>query len=127
MSWWAGVRGLDSRARALAEERERVRELRQGTDIAEITAQLDGMSWPVSIRQRAGIYEITGRSSLMQVHVARTVMGLLVSIPTANNCGFVPDDCRGRDIQYYCTMKNDVDAETVATAVRYLVERGMVA
>lgn len=127
---------MDARTMAVAAERERIRTLSRWRDVGETVATLPlpREEWPVRVRQLEGIYarpvnasiEISGRGSAMHVHVARTALGLLVAIPNTNTCGFVPEDCSGRDIQHYCRLKNGVDAETVAAGVRLLIDKGLV-
>ena len=119
---------MDARTMAVAAERERIRTLSRWRDVGETVATLPlpREEWPVRVRQLEGIYEVCGRGSAMHVHVARTALGLLVAIPNTNTCGFVPEDCSGRDIQHYCRLKNGVDAETVAAGVRLLIDKGLV-
>lgn len=116
------------RTMAMAAERERIRALSQWREVGETMARLTlpREEWPVRVRQREGIYEVCGRGSAMHLHVARTAFGLLVAITNTNTCGFVPEDCSGRDIQHYCRLKNGVDAETVAAGVQLLLDRGLV-
>ncbi|MCL6558544.1 MAG: hypothetical protein K6U74_07025 [Firmicutes bacterium] len=50
----------------------------------------------------------------------------MVSLPLERRCGHVPDDCSARDVMTYVGIENEVDAATLAAAIRYLAAEGFV-
>jgi hypothetical protein len=96
--------------------------------VATVMAARGKEKWPVCITLRAGEYfEVSGRSTSMDVYLAETYSGYLVSIPNFQRCGVVPGDCSLYDVQEYIGIDNKVDATTLAVALRYLIESGEIA
>ncbi len=97
--------------------------------IGTTLAKMGHTIWPVQIyEESSNLYKVTGRGSAMLVSVMDTPHGFLVSVPSfpSQRSGFVPADCQGWDIEEYLDLDNPVDAETVATAVRWLIQEGEV-
>ena len=95
--------------------------------MAALQAKMGHTVWPVEIYEESdNLFKVTGRGTAMLVSVMDTPHGFLVAVPTVRfNCsGFVPANCRGWDIEEYVNLDNPVDAETVAAAVRWLIEEG---
>ncbi|MEG6617464.1 hypothetical protein V6C27_13710 [Peptococcaceae bacterium 1198_IL3148] len=81
--------------------------------------------WEIRITKRADEYfEITGRMSSLTVYLTETNSGYLVSVPSEQRCGHVPADCNQYDIENYVGLENDIDATTLATGVRWLIQNG---
>ena len=95
----------------------------QGNTIA-ITATNNKTIWSVNIKAihdwRCGGYTITGRGTSLDTFLSRVSGGILVSLPDYRRCGIVPSDCNRFDIMNYIGLENEVDAATLAAAVREL-------
>lgn len=79
--------------------------------------------WPVTVKQRSGNqYEVSGRGTCFDLFMSEAAGGHLLSVPNFQRCGVVPADCTPGDIQRYVGITNKVDATTLATAVRYLLQ-----
>lgn len=90
-------------------------------------AALGSQRWDVKIERVAGEHlRISGKGSLMIVFLRQALSGLLVSIPSHNRCGLVPLDCKKGDIMNYCDFDNGADAATLAAAIRYLADNGLI-
>jgi len=115
----------DTRATARAAAIERIRRANIREPIATITAGKGRERWPVRITRRAGAcYEICGRSTRLDVYLAETNDGYLISVPNFHRCGLVPADCNTYDIMEYVRIENEIDAITLAAAVRHLIGGG---
>lgn len=102
---------------------KRMQLLSQIEDIATTTT----IAGPWVVRKIAGeYYEVSGRGSMMVVHLKSTISGILLSIPSHNRCGYVPATCQARDLMDYCDFRNKADANTLAAAVRYLATNNMI-
>ena len=84
--------------------------------------------WPVGIRLLISDdgFEVFGRGTSLQVYIFSSDHGYLVSVPTYNRAGYVPADCTAENIVEYVDLDNEVDATTLAAAVRWIVKAGMV-
>ncbi|UNC91660.1 hypothetical protein [Candidatus Contubernalis alkaliaceticus] len=97
--------------------------------IGTAQAKMGYTVWSVEIyEESSNLYRVAGRGTAMLVSVMDTPRGFLVSVPSSgfSRAGFVPADCQGWDIEEYLDFENPVDAETIATAVRWLIEEGEV-
>ncbi|MGI9861344.1 hypothetical protein SDD30_08165 [Moorella naiadis] len=113
--------------RVRAEALEHMRRANMKEHVATIMAARGKEKWPVRITLRAGEYfEVSGRSTRMDVYLAETNSGYLVSIPNFQRCGVVPGDCSLYDVQEFIGIDNKVDATTLAVALRYLIDNGKV-
>ncbi len=93
--------------------------------LANITAGSEGDSWPVRVEARANEYfTASGRMSGINFYLSETTGGYLVAVTNYNRAGLVPADCSVYDIMDYVGMENEVDAATLAAAVRYLISAG---
>ena len=110
-----------SRARANALEK-----IRQATRVEELgttVAQLGDEEWPVRIQEQGNeMYIISGRSSRFDVYLVETIHGYLVAIPNMQRAGHVPADVDTFGVREYVGVDNQVDATTLAAAVRWLIE-----
>lgn len=88
-----------------------------------VTAERHGASWPVKIEKRGDFFSVGGRGTGFNLYLYPTDAGYLVAVPNFNRCGHVPEDCTWRDIQGYVGIANEVDAITLAAAVRFLIGR----
>ncbi|AVX31839.1 hypothetical protein CTH_2296 [Carboxydocella thermautotrophica] len=79
-------------------------------------------SWPVRIERMGDGFIVSGRGTRLDVYLAETHKGYLVSVPNFSRCGIVRADCSPGDIMEYVEIDNPVDATTLATAVRYLIK-----
>ena len=95
-------------------------------ELATITAGSKRDNWPVKIKVRAGEYfEVSGRCTRFDLYLTETNAGYLVAVPNHNRCGHVPADCNTYDVMHYVGIENQVDATTLAAAIRYLVSAGL--
>jgi hypothetical protein len=115
----------DARATARAAALEHIRRANLREPVATITAGKGRDTWQVRITRRSGeFFEVCGRATRMDVYLAETNDGYLVSVPNFHRCGLVPADCNTYDIMEYVRIENKVDATTLAAAVRYLIGGG---
>jgi hypothetical protein len=95
----------------------------QGNAIA-ITATNNKTTWPVNIKPMHGFncggYTITGRDTSLDTFLSRVPGGILVSLPNWQRAGIVPSCCNRFDVMNYIGLENEVDAATLAAAVREL-------
>lgn len=114
-------------ARMRNEYLEWVRRLNQVEHVATIQTSNGVEAWEVKINKRAGEYfEVCGRSTRIDLYLRKTVHGnYLVSVPNCQRAGLVPEDVNADGIIEYCDFDNLTDATTLATAVRYLIKRGL--
>lgn len=113
--------------RLVAETMEQIRRASLKEPIATVTAQSGKNKWSVTITKRAGEYfEICGRGTRMDVYIHEANAGYLVSVPNFQRCGHVPEGCSTNDIINYVGIENQVDAATLAAAVRCLIDGGYV-
>ena len=103
------------------EATRRIHLLSQVEHVGDTVAGSGRKQWDVKVERVAGEHlRISGRGSSMTVFLKQTLGGLMVSIPSHGRCGQVPTPCTASDIRQYCDLDNDVDAETLAAAIRYL-------
>lgn len=115
----------DARATARAAALEHIGRANLREPVATITAGKGRSAWPVRIARRAGeCFEVCGRGTRLDVYLAKTNDGYLISVPNFHRCGLVPADCNAYDIMEYVQIENEVDATTLAAAVRYLIGGG---
>ncbi|MTV47731.1 hypothetical protein GJ688_01880 [Heliobacillus mobilis] len=110
----------------IPEAQEWLRRAMQVKNIATInTGVTEG--WHVRIRVQAGErFEISGRGTSMFVYITEANGQYLVVEMTNKRAGLVPQRCSEDDIMDYVGIDNRVDAITLATAVRWLGERGLI-
>ncbi|GAW28962.1 hypothetical protein [Carboxydocella sp. ULO1] len=101
---------------------EQIRMANQRELLANIVAQRKEESWPVRIERMGNSFIVSGRGTRLDVYLAETHKGYLVSVPNFSRCGIVRADCTAGDIMEYLELDNPVDATTLATAVRYLIK-----
>ena len=97
--------------------------------IGTTTARIGAGEWPVEIyRADTNTYKVIGGGATMRLCVIDTDYGFMVAVPTHgfNRAGFVPDNCEAWDIEEQLDIEDPVDAETIAAAVRWLIEEGEV-
>ncbi len=105
---------------------ERIRRLNQVVHVGTVMAGSGKRNWPVRIMHRAGEYfEVYGCGSSMDVYLAKTTCGYLVSLPNLRRCGHVPPNCNSLHVAGHIGIDNPVDAVTLSVAIRYLIERGL--
>ena len=119
---------MAERDAAREEAIKRMHLLDQRECLGSTTAAAIGLQrWDVKIVRVAGEHlRISGKGSLMIVFLRQALSGLLVSIPSHNRCGLVPLDCKTGDIMNYCDFDNAADAATLAAAIRYLADNGLI-
>lgn len=106
---------------------EKLRRANMKEHIGTIRATHSGESWDVRITRRAGEYfEVAGWDTGFDVYLSRTNWGYLVAIPNWHRAGIVPEDVNADGIMEYVDIDNQVDATTLATAIRYLIKRGLI-
>lgn len=116
----------EAAATARAEALAHIQKACQVRELATITAGSKRDNWPVKIKVRAGEYfEVSGRYTRFDLYLTETNAGYLVSVPNHNRCGHVPADCSAYDVMNYVGIENQVDATTLAAAIRYLVSAGL--
>jgi len=108
-----------------ADDIEFLRQAMRREPVACIMARLKNDTWPVEICRRDGYFEVCGRGTRLEVYLAQTGDGLLVSVPNFNRCGHVPADCNAYDVADYVGIENRVDATTLAAAIRYIISAGL--
>ncbi len=105
----------------------RARKACRVVEFSEIIAKEGNQQWPVKIKARADEYfYISGRGSGLDVYITETNAGYLVSVSNYNRCGHVPANCNRYDIQEYLDLENAADALTLATAINFIINSGLV-
>lgn len=95
-------------------------------ELTTIPASSKRYNWPVKIKVRDGEYfEVTARATRLDLYLTKTQAGYLVAVPNFNRCGHVPAHCDTYDIMDYVGIKNQVDATTLAAAIRYIISAGL--
>lgn len=82
-------------------------------------------TWPVKIELLGDQFIISGRYSRLDTYLFETDQGYLVAVTNYNRCGHVPADCTAYDVMDYVGIENQVDATTLAAAVRHLIAAGL--
>jgi len=117
----------EARIAALNRHHERQAIFSQSTELVTLTARDPGddgqeITWPVTVKNMAGLYDVRARGTRLFLHLVRTQMGVLVSVPNYNRCAFIAEDARALDILHNGVIDNVADCITLGTAVEYLLK-----